>query len=127
MRIKRGQKYIISFQTTVASKVLFNVGLRYGTATECTVNDDTRYFSYENKIEESAGKREGVIIHSTSDSSRYYVIFTASKNYDYMQVLFINDVDDCDVSTSTTESTLTYVTGSWPYGANKIRISVLIP
>lgn len=120
IRIIRGQKYIVSFRPlSIGDGVNFNVCLRYGTATECAVNDDTKYFAWSNMIKESEGKKEYVIIQSSSDPNRYYVIFEASSNYDYMQVLFINAIADGDATSSTTESDTTYINSSWPYPERK--------
>ena len=120
VRIIRGQKYIVSFRPlSIGDGVNFNVCLRYGTATECVVNGDTEYFAWSNKIDESAGKRDYVIIRSSSDPNRYYVIFEASSNYDYMQVLFINAIADGDATSSTTWSDTTYINSSWPYPERK--------
>lgn len=116
VRIIRGQKYIVSFRPlSIGDGVNFNVGLRYGTATECVVNDDTKYFAWSDMIKESEGKKEEVIIQSSSDPNRYYIIFEASNNYDYMQVLFVNAIADGEVTSSTTESDTTYINSSWPY------------
>lgn len=120
VRIIRGQKYIVSFRPlSIGDGVNFNVGLRYGTATECVVNDDTKYFAWSDMIKESEGKKEEVIIQSSSDPNRYYIIFEASNNYDYMQVLFINAIADGEVTSSTTESDTTYINSSWPYPERK--------
>lgn len=120
VRIIRGQKYIVSFRpSSIGDGINFNVCLRYGTATECAVNDDVKYFAWSNMIKESEGKKTDVIIQSSSDPNRYYIIFEASSNYDYMQVLFINAISDGDATSSTTESDTTYINSSWPYPERK--------
>lgn len=128
VRIVRGQKYIVSFQLSSVDeriisddKINFNVCLRYGTSTECVVNGDTKFFAWGNKIDESDGKRENVIIRSSSDPNRYYIIFEASNNYDYIQVLFINAVARCNSSSDTQRDGTWYYT-SWPYSSTSKQI-----
>ena len=128
VRIVRGQKYIVSFQLSSVDeriisddKINFNVCLRYGTSTECVVNGDTKYFAWGNKINESDGKREYVIIRSSSNSNRYFVIFEASNNYDYIQVLFINAVARCN-SSSDTQRNDVYYDSAWPHSSTSNQI-----
>lgn len=93
VRIEKNKKYVISFCMTTNSKVEFSIGIRFGTASECSSN--ARYFTWANNVEpdDKSNKQEGVIYRSKSDSSRYFVIIeTNTSSYEYMQVLFINAV-----------------------------------
>lgn len=113
IRVVPGKRYIISFQASVGSEVLFYIGIRYGTASLC--NQNAQYFSWNNRVANDK-KAENVIVRSKADYSRYFVIFTAASGYDYLQILFINSVDGSSYKSMTniTESKLTRVNMPWP-------------
>ena len=125
VRIEKNKKYIISFNMDINSKVQFSIGIRFGTASECS--SDARYFTWDNKVEpdDKSNKQEGVIYRSKSDSSRYFVIIeTNTSSYEYMQVLFINAVSSYETSTST-QRDYVYYESAWPHSSisNQIVIS----
>ena len=121
VRIEKNKKYIISFCMTTNSKVSFSIGIRFGTASECS--SGARYFTWNNNVEpdDKSNKQEGVIYRSKSDSSRYFVVIeTNTSSYEYMQVLFINAVvvskkDDIPISTSKHAEDIVTYNSAWPY------------
>lgn len=120
VRVERGKRYIISFQAIQGTGVNFNIGVRFGTASLC--DQGQQLFEFNNRVSgnyEDANKKPNTIYQSKSDNSRYYIIIEADSRYDYMQVLFINIISTYETSKSSSDSALTYVSGSWPYGAKQ--------
>lgn len=122
VRIEKNKKYIISFNMDINSKVEFSVGVRFGTASECS--NDARDFTWANNIEpdDASNKNEGVIYRSKTDSSRYFVIIeTNTSSYEYMQVLFINSVSSYETSTSTHPEDSVIINSAWPYSSTSTQ------
>lgn len=121
VRIEKNKKYIISFNITTDSKAQFSIGIRFGTASECSSN--ARDFTWADvKVEpdDSSTKQEGVIYRSKSDSNRYFVIIETNEantgSNEYMQVLFINAVSSYETSTNKQVDDVT-INSAWPYSS----------
>lgn len=121
VRIEKNKKYIISFNVATDSKAQFSIGIRFGTASECSSN--ARDFTWADvKVEpdDSSTKQEGVIYRSKSDSNRYFVIIETNEantgSNEYMQVLFINAVSSYETSTNKQVDDVT-INSAWPYSS----------
>jgi hypothetical protein len=117
IRVEPGKKYIASFEVIGVSNVQFDVNIRYGTTTKNVgSNSDTDDYPYSSRVSHD-NKAENVIVQSSKNGSRYFIVFTAKSGYNYLQILFVNAVEEYSTSSSTTESSLTYVTSAWPYSS----------
>lgn len=126
IKIQRGKYYILSFKGSCDTNVVWNVGVRFGTNSLC--NQEAKYFEVYNKLDHSdtpycpdrySSKDTGVVCRYDDDTSRFFVFFQASSNYDYMQVLFINGIrkDSTTLITKTVTSDKTKVNATWPYSS----------